>query len=70
VREFAQIIIDACGSDSQIVNLPMRPGEIPNSKVCADTSTLALVGMHHSQLVSIEDGVSRTVEDFSKRYFE
>ena len=69
VQQFAQMVIDACGSQSKIVNLPMRPGEIPASVVCADTDTLALVGMKPDHLVPIAHGLAETVADFRRRYF-
>jgi UDP-glucose 4-epimerase len=64
VQEFAQMVIDCCGSESEIVNLPMRPGEIPGSTVSADCSTLALVGMNAGDLVPLDVGLKRTVEHF------
>jgi len=48
----------------------MRPGEAPNSTVCADVDTLELVDMHHSRLVGIDDGLRATVADFRQRYFQ
>jgi len=69
VQEFAQMVITACGSASEIVNLPMRPGEIPGSVVCADTGTLGLVGMFPDELMPLVAGLRETVADFRQRYF-
>jgi len=60
VQEIAELIIKLCNSKSQIKNLPMRPGEIPNSTVCADVETLKLIKM--SDLVPLEIGMEKTVK--------
>lgn len=49
-----------------VVNLPMRPGEIPGSSVTADPSTLAMIGMSDADLVPLEVGISRTVDWFAE----
>ena len=69
VQQFAQMVIDAAGSNSKIVNLPMRPGEIPNSVVSADWETLKLVDMNVSELVPLEKGLLDTVAYFKNEYF-
>ena len=69
VQQFAQMVIDACGSASEIVNLPMRPGEIPSSVVCAATDTLDLVGMLPDELTPLNTGLDKTIADFRQRYF-
>lgn len=69
VQQFAQMVIDACGSDSKIVNLPMRPGEIPGSTVSADCGTLKHVGLKTADLMPLSEGLALTVDDFRQRYF-
>jgi len=64
VREVAELIVRLTGSSSEVVHLPMRPGEIPNARVTADTSTLALVGMSADSLLPLEEGMRRTIEYF------
>jgi UDP-glucose 4-epimerase len=64
VKEVAETIIKMAGSSSKLVNLPMRPGENVGDVVKADTSTLELVDMDHTQLVSLEDGMQRTIDYF------
>lgn len=64
VQEVAELIIELCGSQSEIVNLPMRPGEIPNARVSANVSTMGLIGMSPDDLMPIEEGMRRTVEYF------
>lgn len=64
VKEFADEVIRQTGSKSEIVHLPMRPGEEPNASVTADISTLSYVGMNPDELVSIEKGLAETIEYF------
>lgn len=64
VQEVAELIIDQSGSQSKIVNLPMRPGEIPGAVVKADTNTLKLVGMDPKDLVSLPVGMQLTIDYF------
>ena len=64
VQEFAQLVIDSAGSDSKIVNIPMRPGETPGATVKSDAETLALVDMSADELLPLAEGLARTVEYF------
>ncbi len=68
VQEVAELVIDLCvkaGYDEvPIVNLPMRPGEIPGAIVTADTSTLELIGMKVEDLMPLTEGMSRTIDYF------
>ena len=54
VGEIAQLINEIAGGKSEIVNLPMRPGENVGDRVTADNSTLALVEMDPQDLVLSE----------------
>ena len=60
------------GHDSPVdlVHLPMRPGEVPNSVVKADVSTLAELGddVQADTFVSLAEGVSRSVLYFGERW--
>lgn len=47
-----------------IVSLPMRPGELSNSVVTADTSTLELIGMSCNKMLDLEAGLHETVDYF------
>lgn len=69
VQEVAESIIAISGSKSKIVNLPMRPGEIPGAVVSADTSTLKLVDMDPKDLVDLSTGMQLTV-DYFKEYLD
>lgn len=64
VNEVAETIVKLSNSKSKIVHLPMRPGEIPNAVVKADTSTLAAINMNPNNLVSLEEGMGNTIEYF------
>lgn len=70
VKEVAELIIKISGSSSEIVNLPMRPGEIPNAVVSADVKTLNLVGMSADSLKSLEQGMTETVAWFTETFFK
>ncbi len=67
VKEVAELIISLSGSRSKIINLPMRPGEIPGSIVKADISTLRLVEMDPKDLVDLKVGMQQTI-DYFERY--
>lgn len=69
VNEIAEIIRAAAHSNSKIVHLPMRPGEIPGSVVCANVDSMKYVGMTDDDLMPLEEGMRKTVEYF-KEYIE
>jgi UDP-glucose 4-epimerase len=62
VREIAEVVLQVTGSDSEIIALPMRPGEQPGATVAADYKTLELVDMDVLDLVPIRSGMVRAVE--------
>lgn len=70
VREVAELIVKISGSSSEIVNLPMRPGEIPNAVVSADVGTLKLVDMSSDTLKPLEEGMVETVDWFRETFFK
>lgn len=51
-----------------IRHLPMRPGEVPNAVVAADTSTLAQIRLDADAFVSLEDGIARTVAWYAEHW--
>jgi UDP-glucose 4-epimerase len=51
-----------------IKHLPMRPGEIPGSRVSADVSTLQLVGLDPGGLIKLDDGIAETVAWFADNW--
>ena len=66
VGEIAQLINEIAGGKSEIVNLPMRPGENVGDSVTADNSTLALVEMDPQDLVPLREGMEKTVAYFDQ----
>jgi nucleoside-diphosphate-sugar epimerase len=62
VIQIAQLVKKLTNSDSDIIHLPSRPGEAAGVPVCADTSTMNLIGMSDKDLVSLEDGMKLTVD--------
>jgi UDP-glucose 4-epimerase len=69
VQEVAELIREITKSDSKIINLPMRGGEIPNAVVSADTETLKLVGMNDEGLKDLREGIQETADWFRSEYF-
>ena len=70
VQEVAEMIVRLSGTDSKIVNLPMRPGELAGSTVKADVTTLRHVDMSADTLMPLEQGMAETVAWFKETYFE
>lgn len=66
VNEVAREIIDAAGSSSEIVHLPMRPGEDEGAVISADTKTLEGLGLYN--FVRFEDGIRQVVEWYRRNY--
>jgi len=64
VKEVAELVLQLTGSTSQIKYLPMRPGEIADSKVRADTRTLAAIGMKDYLFLSLRAGLVQTIKYF------
>ncbi len=67
VMDVARLAIELAGSDSEIVHLPMRPGELPGAVVTADVGTLALVDMRPDDMVPLREGMALTVEHFREK---
>lgn len=68
VNEVAARVLEAAGSQSELVHLPMRPGEIPGATIAADPSTLALVGMDADALATMPEIIDETVEWFRQNW--
>lgn len=62
VNNLVNMVMEATGSRSKIIHVPMRPGEIPNSVVKADTKNLERLGVKVSSLTSMEEGIRESVE--------
>lgn len=70
VGEIAELINEIAGGKSEIVNLPMRPGENVGDRVTADNSTLSLVEMDPLDLVPLREGMEKTVAYFDQYLME
>lgn len=66
VRETAELVKELTGSSSQIVSLPMRPGEKVGATVAADVETLGMVGMSANSLVPLRSGLIQTIDYYRR----
>jgi UDP-glucose 4-epimerase len=68
IRHMAELVIESCVRRGyprvSIADLPMRPGELAGAIVSADAETLRLVGIDPASLVTLEDGLERTIDWF------
>lgn len=68
IRAVAEMIIDMCEERgyerAPIVDLPMRPGETPETAVTADPETLRPVGIDPASLITLQEGMAKTVDWF------
>lgn len=51
-----------------VTHLPMRPGEVPNAVVRADTDSLELIGLNADDFLPLDQGIRRTVEWFAAEW--
>lgn len=66
INYIAKKVIELAGSKSQIEYRPMRPGEIADSVVLADTATLIPLDYKLSEMVPLEEGLGKTIEYYKK----
>lgn len=66
VQQVATLIKELTNSNSKLVNLPMRPGEIPGATVSADVNTLRHVDMTDADLMPIDKGMTLTIEYYKE----
>lgn len=62
VNEVAETVIKVAGSKSVLEHSPMRPGEEAHGVVIADPYTLAPLGIHPDDFISLEVGLERTID--------
>lgn len=65
VKDIAELVVEISGSNSQIVNLPMRPGEVEGAVVRANSYSLrrlAPYGIDPDKFISLPDGVRDTIQ--------
>jgi len=73
VNEIARLVAIYAASETgqpqvHLKHLPMRPGEVPNAVVSADTDTLKQLGMDARDFVPLEDGIARTVGWYAENW--
>jgi UDP-glucose 4-epimerase len=70
VNDIAEAVVheveSKTGTRSEIVHLPMRPGEDEKSVVIGDPSTLAAVDLDVENFLTLEEGVRLTVDYFAE----
>jgi UDP-glucose 4-epimerase len=66
INYIAEKIIELSGSGSQIEHVPMRPGEIPDSIVLADTKTMKELKIDVTKFVPPEIGLKKTIDFYRK----
>ncbi len=62
INHVAERVIALCESTSAIEHVEMRPGEIPESKVVADTKTLDPLGCDPEMFTSLDVGLTASIE--------
>lgn len=62
VNDVANLVLQAAQSDSKLVHLPMRPGEVPNAVVKANVASLKPLGINAENFIPLGDGIRETVE--------
>lgn len=68
VNDVAELVVNYANSSSRVTHLPMRPGEVPNAVVKANTDSLKPLGIDPTSFISLEDGISETVEWYRKNW--
>lgn len=70
VNEIVDLVLKLIESKSGVKHVGMRPGEEPNSTVVADPSTLSPLKFSVSDMVPIQEGLTRTIEYYAKQMDE
>ena len=68
VYEIAQIVRRVADSSSEIVSLPMRPGEVPNAVVKSNVESLIPLDLSAEDFISLEDGIQQTVDWYRENW--
>lgn len=67
VNQIANLIIEYTGSKGGVKHIGMRPGEPERSVVLGNPETLKPLGINKGGLVTLEEGLIRTVDWYRKR---
>jgi len=68
VNDVANLVLQAAGSDSKLVHLPMRPGEVPNAVVKANVASLKPLGINAENFIPLGAGILETVEWYKEHW--
>ena len=69
VNEIAELVKVFADSDSKIVHLPMRPGEVANAVVSADTTSLHRdLSIDPHRFIKLDNGIHETVDWYKKNW--
>lgn len=73
INELARLVADEAarvtGAEPvPVKHLPMRPGEVPNAVVSADTSTLQQIGMTAADFMPLDEGIHHTVRYYAETW--
>lgn len=71
VRDIAEMVVKIAQSDSEIVGLPMRPGEVAGATVRANLSSLIHLkqyGIDPDEFIPLGEGITETVEWYRATY--
>ena len=60
VNELAELVIDLTDSKSEIEHLPLRRGETPRTRICADTTKTKKI-LNFTARNNLEQGLSKTI---------
>jgi len=70
INTIAKTVTELAGSRSPIQRLPMRPGEIENSTVVANTATLSGINYFPEDMVTLTAGLAATIEYYREHLEE
>lgn len=65
VNDIAKLVVEASGSLSEVIHVPMRAGEPERSIVVGEPATLGCLNIFPQSLVRFEDGIRETVRWYS-----
>jgi len=68
VNDIAELVISAAESDSKIIHLPMRPGEVPNAIVRSNVASLEPLGINADRFIRLQHGILETVDWYRENW--
>ena len=69
VNQICELVLKITKSNSKISYIPMRGGEPENAVVVGNPDTMLPIGVNKNQLLSLEEGIQRTVKFYRKKIF-